>query len=200
MNVTSCHRLARRCAKFWNAFEYPIVSEKRMSKGRRRGVALLLVMTYIAIMSATILSGFMNSQVSFTISANVRDDLKAYYKAKSALNLGRLMLTYQYELEQDELNRSVTMREKTLRIVEEKQAEIERLKGYPYAIQVEVSKKLESQIRSEAVKEFAERLKNKIKTECNPYGKPTFDYDTSLAIMRYIDNLVKEMVDNEGEI
>ena len=73
MNVTSCHRLARRCAKFWNAFEYPIVSEKRMSKGRRRGVALLLVMTYIAIMSATILSGFMNSQVSFTISANVRD-------------------------------------------------------------------------------------------------------------------------------
>ena len=49
-------------------------------------------------------------------------------------------------------------------------------------------------VKSEAVKEFTERLKNKIKTECNPYGKPTFDYDTSLAIMRYIDNLVKEMV------
>lgn len=45
--------------------------------------------------------------------------------------------------------------------------------------------------KSEAIKEFTERLKNKIKTECNPYGKPTFDYDTSLAIMRYIDNLVK---------
>ena len=44
----------------------------------------------------------------------------------------------------------------------------------------------------EAIKEFAERLKNKIKTECNPYGKPTFDYDTSLAIMHYIDNLVKK--------
>lgn len=83
------------------------------------------------------------------------------------------------------------------------QAEIEQLKfeiakllpkGCPYAIQVEVSNKLEARIKSEAVKEFAERLKNKIKTECNPYGKPTFDYDTSLAIMRYIDNLVKEMV------
>ena len=46
-------------------------------------------------------------------------------------------------------------------------------------------------IKSEAYKEFAERLKKKIKTECNPYGKPTFDYDTSIAIMRYIDNLVK---------
>ena len=63
-----------------------------------------------------------------------------------------------------------------------------------YSFQVEVSNKLEAQIKSEAIKEFAERLKNKIKTECNPYGKPTFDYDTSLAIMRYIDNLVKEMV------
>lgn len=52
----------------------------------------------------------------------------------------------------------------------------------------------EREIKAEAIKEFAERLKNKIKTECNPYGKPTFDYDTSLAIMRYIDNLVKEMV------
>lgn len=49
-------------------------------------------------------------------------------------------------------------------------------------------------LKSEAIKEFAEKLKNKIKTECNPYGKPTFDYDTSLVIMRYIDNLVKEMV------
>lgn len=52
-------------------------------------------------------------------------------------------------------------------------------------------------LKAEAVKEFAERLKNKIKTECNPYGKPTFDYDTSIAIVRYIDNLAKEMVDNE---
>ena len=48
-------------------------------------------------------------------------------------------------------------------------------------------------MKSEAIKEFANRLKNKIKTECNPYGKPTFDYDTSISIMRYIDNLVKEM-------
>ena len=52
--------------------------------------------------------------------------------------------------------------------------------------------------KTEAVKEFAERLRNKIKTECNPYGKPTFDYDTSITIMRYIDNLVKEMVGDDN--
>ena len=51
-----------------------------------------------------------------------------------------------------------------------------------------------AEAKSEAYKEFAKRLKNKIKTECNPYGKPTFDYDTSISIMRYIDNLVKEMI------
>ena len=51
-----------------------------------------------------------------------------------------------------------------------------------------------SEIKAEAYKEFAERLKNKIKTECNPYGAPTFDYDTSIKILNFIDNLVKEMV------
>ena len=48
--------------------------------------------------------------------------------------------------------------------------------------------------KSEAIKKFAERLKNKIKTECNPYGKPTFDYDTSISIMHYINKLVEEMI------
>ena len=52
----------------------------------------------------------------------------------------------------------------------------------------------EREIKAEAIKEFTERLKNKIKTECNPYGKPTFDYDTSIKILNFIDNLVKEMV------
>lgn len=52
-------------------------------------------------------------------------------------------------------------------------------------------------LKSEAVKEFGDRLKNKIKIECNPYCKPTSDYGTGIAIMRYIDNLVKEKMDNE---
>ena len=74
---------------------------------------------------------------------------------------------------------------------EEAQSEIESLKK---VVIDDYATEYDDKIKSEAVKEFAERLKNKIKTECNPYGKPTFDYDTSIAIMRYIDNLVKEMV------
>ena len=69
--------------------------------------------------------------------------------------------------------------------------------GYIVAMPSVETRPCDKEIKSQAVKEFAERLKNKIKTECNPYGKPTFDYDTSLAIMSYIDNLVKGMVGEE---
>jgi len=95
---TAFVRVGRVCAKFWHTLDRPIANRSVKSN---RGVAILLVMVYIIIMSATVVSSLMNSQVSFMISSNVRDDLKAYYKAKSALNLGRLMLTYQYELEAD---------------------------------------------------------------------------------------------------
>ena len=77
--------------------------------------------------------------------------------------------------------------------INRQQEEIERLKGWENLLKAEKH----SLIKTEAIKEFAKRLKNKIKTECNPYGKPTFDYDTSISIMRYIDNLVKEMVCGE---
>lgn len=99
--------------------------------------------------------------------------------------------------------------ENALDFITRQQAEIERLQKNStrnlekwkildnrtkerYAELYEEAKKV---LKSEAVKEFAEKLKNKIKTECNPYGKPTFDYDTSISIMLYIDNLVKEMGD-----
>ena len=48
--------------------------------------------------------------------------------------------------------------------------------------------------KSEAYKECLAKVKNYIKTHCNPYGKPDFDYDTSIKILNFIDNLVKEMV------
>ena len=62
----------------------------------------------------------------------------------------------------------------------------------------EVSKQLKT-AKSEAVKECLAKVKNYIKTHCNPYGKPDFDYDTSIKILNFIDNLVKEMVgENNG--
>ena len=74
------------------------------------------------------------------------------------------------------------------------QAELEDLREIVFMDRTEEIKKKNKELKTEAVKEFAERLKNKIKTECNPYGKPTFDYDTSIAIIHYIDKLVIDEV------
>ena len=46
--------------------------------------------------------------------------------------------------------------------------------------------------KSEAIKECLAKVKNYIKTHCNPYGKPDFDYDTSIKILNFIDNILKE--------
>ena len=72
--------------------------------------------------------------------------------------------------------------------IEQLKFEIAKLlpKGCPYAIQVEVSNKLEAQIKAEAVKEFAARLKEIVKFTDDTYE--------CWEIEGYIDNLVKEMV------
>ena len=93
-------KIGHVCFRGWSLLDRSITDA--CVRSRRRGVALLMVMTYVVILTATVVSGFMNSQVSFSISANNRDELKAYYNARTAMNLGRLLLTYQYELEKDD--------------------------------------------------------------------------------------------------
>ena len=74
------------------------------------------------------------------------------------------------ELKQDEVNRAVTMREKTLQIVEGLEEENEFLSSFDL-----------DKIRAEAIKEFAERLK----AEACYFGRA--------VAVETIDNLVKEM-------
>lgn len=82
---------------------------------------------------------------------------------------------------------------------EEAQAEIESLKifrGYAEkrASDYKTMRDKYLNAKSEAVKECLTKVKNYIKTHCNPYGKPDFDYDTSIKILNFIDKLAKEMV------
>lgn len=80
---------------------------------------------------------------------------------------------------------------------EEAQAEIERLKE---SLNIELENfatEYDNKIKAEAYKECIEKVKNYIKTHCNPYGKPDFDYDTSIKILNFIDNILKEMVGEE---
>ena len=83
-------------------------------------------------------------------------------------------------------NRSLTEAVTEMQTALKKQsAEIERLR--PYGTQVEVSKKIESEIKAEAIKEFAERFKGK-------YRHYTTSITFLVTLFDNIDNLVKEMV------
>ena len=81
---------------------------------------------------------------------------------------------------------------------EEAQAEIESLKifrGYAEkrASDYRTMRDKYLNAKSEAYKECLAKVKNYIKTHCNPYGKPDFDYDTSIKMLNFIDKLAKEM-------
>ena len=93
---------------------------------------------------------------------------------------------------------------------EEAQAKIERLKPFEdkiaefkshirvedmlvFASSLEEWLEFCDNLKAEAYKECLAKVKNYIKTHCNPYGKPDFDYDTSVKILNFIDNLAKEI-------
>lgn len=89
--------------------------------------------------------------------------------------------------------------EEAINLIKKQQAEIEGLKcemgkllpkGCPYAMQIEVSNDLERIIRAEAVKEFAERLKE-MKYESIEWAHGEHPYVVEESD---IDNLVAEMV------
>ena len=74
--------------------------------------------------------------------------------------------------------------ENALDLINRQQAEIERLKEF-----IVETRRCDKEIKSEAVKEFAEKLKNKWFDE--HYDSPNIDFDD------FIDNLLKEMVGEE---
>ena len=90
------------------------------------------------------------------------------------------------------------MQSDVLTLIRQKQAEIERLKcetgkllpkNCPYAMQMEVSNKLETIIRAEAIREFADRLKE-MKYESIEWAHGEHPYVVEESD---IDNLVEEM-------
>jgi hypothetical protein len=91
------------------------------------------------------------------------------------------------ELKQDEVNRAITMREKTLQITEELQAEIERLREGMYFERERVDNipNLLRQAKSEAYKELAEKLYERIEQN-SQFG---FAYVTK----KEIENVVRKL-------
>ena len=66
---------------------------------QQRGVALVLVLTTIAILTSIGVDFSYSSRVSLKLAENLRDETRAYYLARSAVNLSRLLLHFQKQLD-----------------------------------------------------------------------------------------------------
>lgn len=64
-----------------------------------RGVALMIVMAVIAVLMTVVVDFQYNSRVNLQIAANERDALRAFYLARSAVNMSRLVLHLQKQVD-----------------------------------------------------------------------------------------------------
>lgn len=67
--------------------------------GSQRGAALLVAITAVAIVTAVAVDLAYNTRVSLQAAANARDELRATYLARSAVNMSRLVLHFQQQLD-----------------------------------------------------------------------------------------------------
>jgi len=63
------------------------------------GLALLMVLVTVAVLSAIVVEFVFQTRVNAQIAANVRDRIKAYYLARSAMNFSRLILHFQGQVD-----------------------------------------------------------------------------------------------------
>lgn len=71
---------------------------RRPARGPRRGIALIVVFVTVAILSTSIVEYVYNTRINLHLAQNQRDDVKAYFLARSGVNLQRLALVFQTEL------------------------------------------------------------------------------------------------------
>lgn len=72
----------------------------RSSPLQHRGVALILVLVTIAILTSIGVDFSYSSRVSLKLAENLRDETRAEYLARSAINLSRLLLHFQKQVDQ----------------------------------------------------------------------------------------------------
>ena len=64
------------------------------------GVALVIVLSALVMLSTVVVEFAYNSHISFTMAANERDRLQSYYLARSALSFAKLQISLEKDLRQ----------------------------------------------------------------------------------------------------
>jgi general secretion pathway protein K len=76
----------------------PSVARRGRRKGER-GVALIIVVISIAILTAVATEFIYSSTVDLRMAANQRDDIRAHYLARSGIGMSRLLLSFQSQID-----------------------------------------------------------------------------------------------------
>ncbi len=69
------------------------------SMSDQRGMALLMVLVTVAVLSAMIVDFAYQNRINLDMAANTRDRVRAYYLARSAMNFARLILHFQGQID-----------------------------------------------------------------------------------------------------
>lgn len=83
--------MGERMKRLWSRLRAPLPA-------RERGIALILVLGTVAVLTVSIVQFVYDTRVNLHLAQNQRDEVKAYFLAKSGINLQRLALSYQFEL------------------------------------------------------------------------------------------------------
>ncbi len=75
---------------------------------RERGVALMVALISIAVLTAVSTEFLYTSRVDLQMAGNQRDDLRAYYLARSGIGLSRLLLSFQKQVDNIQLPPGLT--------------------------------------------------------------------------------------------
>ena len=70
------------------------------NKIKQKGVALLIVLSSIMLLSALVVEFAYQSNVTYNISMNEKERMEAYYLALSAINFSRIVIKYNKEAQQ----------------------------------------------------------------------------------------------------
>ncbi|RZA24269.1 MAG: general secretion pathway protein GspK, partial [Lysobacteraceae bacterium] len=76
---------------------------------RSRGVALIIAIVSIALLTVVATEFAYNSRVDLQLAANQRDEVRAYYMARSGLALGRLLMRFQKQVDQTPIPNPMAM-------------------------------------------------------------------------------------------
>ena len=66
--------------------------------GERPGIVLITVVVAIMLMTVVVMEFLYSSRAKLALAVNARDEVKAYYNARSGINLLQLALDFQYDL------------------------------------------------------------------------------------------------------